>query len=120
MFNRLVAFDKKPRVRPLGIGEILWRLISKYVLRAVGKQAMAACGTANLSTGLPAGIEAAIHAVTTPVREERGDDPYVPATTPEHPDPSAPPSSAPAPPSPPAAPAPSPMVTWRARRKRLQ
>ena len=79
MFNRLVAFDMEPGVRPLGISEILRRLISKCVLLAVGKKATAACGTTNLSAGLPAGIDAAIHAVRGRAREEQVDDPHAPA-----------------------------------------
>ena len=63
MINHLVAFDKEPGVYPLEISEILRRLISKCVLRAIGKQATAAFRTANFSAGLPAGIEATIHAV---------------------------------------------------------
>ena len=65
MACRLVALDKQPGVRPVGIGEIFRRLIAKCVLAAVGHQAMEACGNLNLCAGLPAGIEGAVHATTT-------------------------------------------------------
>ena len=56
MANQLVISNNKLRVRPLGIGEILRRLIFKCVLEVVRKKATVAYGTANLSTGLPVGI----------------------------------------------------------------
>ena len=43
MACRLVALDKQPCVRPVGIGEIFRRLIAKCILVAVGHQAMEAC-----------------------------------------------------------------------------
>ena len=65
MACRLVALDKQPGVRPVGIGEIFRRLIAKCVLAAVGHQAMEACGNLKFGAGLPAGIEGAVHATTT-------------------------------------------------------
>ena len=46
-------------VMNVGIGEIFRRLIAKCIL------AMEACGNLNLCAGLPAGIEGAVHAMTT-------------------------------------------------------
>ena len=63
MANRLVALDKEPGTRPVGIGEIYRRLWAKCVLKSVGTQATAACGNFNLCAGLQAGIEGAVHAV---------------------------------------------------------
>jgi hypothetical protein len=63
MACRLVALDKQPGVRPVGIGEIYRRLLAKCVISAVGSQATAACSNYNLCAGLPAGIEGAVHAV---------------------------------------------------------
>jgi hypothetical protein len=63
MANRLVALDKQPGTRPVGIGEIYRRLWAKCLLKAIGSQATAACGNYNLCAGLQAGIEGAIHAV---------------------------------------------------------
>ena len=64
MACRLVALDKQPGVRPLGIGEIFRRAIAKCALKVCGEDAKAACGSANLCAGLEAGIEGAIHSVT--------------------------------------------------------
>jgi hypothetical protein len=54
---RLVALDKQPGVRPVGIGKIYHQLMAKYVISVIGHQATAACGNLNLCTGLPVGIE---------------------------------------------------------------
>ena len=63
MSCRLVALDKRPGVRPVGIGEMLCRALAKLVMRAVGEEAKTACGNIQLSAGLKAGIEGATHAV---------------------------------------------------------
>ena len=63
MANRLMALDKCPGVRPVGIGEIWRRLFSKCVLKEAGAEATEACGSDQLCAGLKAGIEGAVHAV---------------------------------------------------------
>eukprot|EP00957_Ditylum_brightwellii_P098296 7489607-Ditylum_brightwellii.AAC.1 len=63
MANRLAAMVKCPGTRPVGIGEILCRLIAKMVIRATGDKAKVACGNLQLCAGLEAGIEGAVHAV---------------------------------------------------------
>ena len=63
MACRLVALDKQPGVRPVGIGEIWRRAISKCALTVCGEDAKAACGSTNLCAGLEAGIEGALHSV---------------------------------------------------------
>jgi hypothetical protein len=63
MACRLVALDKCPGVRPVGIGEIYRRLFAKCILEVAGGQATMAAGNLNLCAGLPAGIEGAVHAV---------------------------------------------------------
>jgi len=60
---RLVALDKQPGSRPVGIGEIYSRLFAKCVLQLVGLEATHACGSLNLCVGLKSGIEGAVHAV---------------------------------------------------------
>jgi hypothetical protein len=64
MACRLVALDKCPGVRPVGIGEIFRRLIAKCVIRQTGHRAMEECGSFNLCAGLPAGVEGAVHALS--------------------------------------------------------
>jgi hypothetical protein len=57
MACRLIALDKSPGVRPVGMGELLRRLLAKIDLHAVGATATAACDNLNLCAGLKAGIE---------------------------------------------------------------
>ena len=63
MACRLVALDKRPGVRPVGIGETLRQALAKLVMRAAGEQAKTACGNLQLCAGLEAGIEGATHTV---------------------------------------------------------
>eukprot|EP00978_Attheya_sp_CCMP212_P041116 scaffold231684_cov46-Attheya_sp.AAC.1 len=63
MASRLVALDKQPGVRPVGIGSIFRRLFAKCLIKVIGHEATSACGNVNLCAGLPAGIEGAVHAV---------------------------------------------------------
>ncbi|KAI2507264.1 hypothetical protein MHU86_7100 [Fragilaria crotonensis] len=79
MANRLVALDKQPGTRPVGIGEVYRRLWAKCLLKAIGSQATAACGNFNLCAGLQAGIEGAVHAV----RDVFADPSLIPASPPD-------------------------------------
>ena len=63
MACRLVALDKRPGVRPVGIGETLRRALAKLVMREAWDQAKTACGNLQLSAGLEAGIEGDTHFV---------------------------------------------------------
>ena len=63
MSNRLIALDKCPGVRPVGVGEVWRRLFAKCIIKVAGGQAKDACGTSQLCAGLEAGIEGAVHAV---------------------------------------------------------
>ena len=83
MVNRLVALDKQPGTRPVGIGEVYRRLWAKCLLKAIGSQATAACGNFNLCAGLQAGIEGAVHAV----RDVFADPARIPAPPPDPPEP---------------------------------
>ena len=44
----LVALDKRPGVRPVGIGETLGRSLAKLVMRAAGDQDKTVCGNLQL------------------------------------------------------------------------
>jgi hypothetical protein len=61
--GRLVALDKCPGIRPLGIGESWNRLNAKCVLFVSVGEAKEACGVDQLCVGLEAGIEGGIHAM---------------------------------------------------------
>ena len=103
MACRLVALDKQPGVRPVGIGEVHRRLLAKLVVAAAGSDAIISCGSANLCAGLSAGIEGALHAmVDAPayLQRQRKEDaaPLQPPGPAEGDDPSTdPPSPSPTP-----------------------
>ena len=63
MSGRLIALDKSPGIRPVGIGETWRRLLAKCLLRVSGQESKAACGMDQLVGGVEAGIEGAIHAM---------------------------------------------------------
>ena len=60
---RLIALDKNPGVRPIGIGDTARRIIAKAVLHIVKTDVQDACGCVQLCGGQISGIEAAVHAV---------------------------------------------------------
>ena len=69
MSGRLVALDKQPGIRPVGVGETWRRMMAKCLLRVAGPEAKTACGTTQLAGGLEAGIDGTIHAMRV-LREE--------------------------------------------------
>ena len=60
---RLIALDKCPGVRPIGICETARRIISKAVLQVTRANLQEAAGSLQLCAGQIAGIEAAVHAM---------------------------------------------------------
>ena len=66
---RLIPLDKgsdkegNPGVRPIGIGEILRRIVGKVVVRSTREDIIAAAGPLQTCAGLKSGIEASIHAM---------------------------------------------------------
>ena len=63
MACRLIPLDKSPGVRPIGIGDILRRIIGKAVMAVIKPDVLEATGCAKLCTGQEAGCEVAVHAV---------------------------------------------------------
>ena len=61
MSVRLIALDKQPIIRPVGVGETWRRMMAKCLLRVVGTEEKAECETKHLIGGVEAGIEGAIH-----------------------------------------------------------
>ena len=61
MACRLVALDKRPRARPVGIGETFCWALAKLVMRAAGDQIKTPCGNLQLCPGLETDIEGATH-----------------------------------------------------------
>ena len=60
---RLIALDKCPGVRPIGVCETARRIISKAVLHVARADLQDAAGSLQLCAGQIAGIEAAVHAM---------------------------------------------------------
>ena len=60
---RLIALDKNPGVRPIGVGEVVRRIIGKAVLGMLKEDVQCATGYIQLCAGQECGSEAAIHAM---------------------------------------------------------
>ncbi len=60
--SRLIALDKNPGVRPIGVGEVPRRIISKAILFVIKGDIQEAAGATQLCGGQVAGIEAVVHA----------------------------------------------------------
>ena len=61
--NCLIALDKCPGVHPIGVGEIVRRIISKAVLSVIKSDVLEVAGTLQLCVGHEAECEAAIHSM---------------------------------------------------------
>ena len=61
--GRLIPLDKNPRVRSIGVGEVLRRIIAKLILRVTKHRIQECAGSLQLCAGQEAGIEAAVHAL---------------------------------------------------------
>ena len=60
---RLVALDKNPGVRPIGVCEVARRIISKAILFVIKGDIQDSAGSRQLCGGQIAGIKAAVHSV---------------------------------------------------------
>ena len=60
---RLIPLDKCPGVRPIGIGEVPRRIISKAILWLLSSDIESAAGPLQTCAGQMGGYEAAIHAM---------------------------------------------------------
>ena len=61
---RLIPLDKQPGVRPIGIGEVVRRIIGKAVMKLTKHDLQNAVGSLQLCAGQDAGCEAAVHAMS--------------------------------------------------------
>ena len=61
--NRGIALNKNPGLRPVGVGEMVRRIIGKAVMSVTGEQVQKAVGALQLCAGQPAGVKSAIHAM---------------------------------------------------------
>ena len=62
---RLIPLEKNPGIRPIGIGEVLRRIMGKAVGWVLKEDLMQAAGPLQAAGGLQGGAEAAIHAMRT-------------------------------------------------------
>ena len=70
---RLIALNKNPGVRPIGVCEVFRRLCSKAALFLMKPDIMQACGPVQACTGIPAGVEAMVHSMTAAFASEKAE-----------------------------------------------
>jgi hypothetical protein len=70
---RLIPLDKNPGIRPIGVGEVLRRIIGKTITSFLREDIKEAAGPLQVCAGYSAGAEAAIHAMSH-VFDEEGTD----------------------------------------------
>ena len=63
MACRLIALNKNPGVRPIGVAETLRRIIGKAIISTISEDLQIVAGCIQLCAGQVSGIEAAIHAM---------------------------------------------------------
>ena len=61
--SRLIPLDKCPGVRPIGVGEVVRRIVGKSVMKVVKPDLLGAVGALQLCAGQDAGHESAVHAM---------------------------------------------------------
>ena len=59
----LIPLNKNPGVRPIGIGEVPWRIIAQVVLKTVSDDLKSAAGCLQTCSGHEADCETAVHAM---------------------------------------------------------
>ena len=71
--NRGVAIDKCPGLRPVGVGEMVRRIIGKSVMAVTGSKVQEAVGALQLCAGHPVGVESAIHGMRGFITDDDSD-----------------------------------------------
>ena len=61
--GHLITLNKHPGVCPIGVCEVLRRILAKAILQVVSSDIVEVYGFLQKCSGMPAGIEAAVHAM---------------------------------------------------------
>ena len=61
---RLIPLNKNPGVRPIGVGEVIRRIIGKTIAWSLREEVQEAAGPLQVASGIKGGAEAAIHAMS--------------------------------------------------------
>ena len=67
---RLIPLDKSPGIRPIGVGEVLRRIIGKAILTVLKWDIPNVTGYQQLCLGLESGCEVAFHAIVNLFEED--------------------------------------------------
>ena len=70
---RLIPLDKNPGIRPIGIGEVLRRIVGKSISWALKSDIQEAAGPLQVASGLKSGAEAAIHFMREAFQNDESD-----------------------------------------------
>ncbi len=70
---RLIPLHKNPGVRPIGVGEVLRRIIGKLIIYTIQPQIMESAGDVQLCASQQTGCKAAVHAMSNIFAEEETD-----------------------------------------------
>ncbi|XP_066936770.1 uncharacterized protein [Clytia hemisphaerica] len=73
MASRLIPLDKNPGLRPIGIGEVLRRIIGKSIVSILKEDIKQSIGSLQVCAGQDAGCEAAVHAMRTLFEEDESE-----------------------------------------------
>lgn len=67
---RSIAIDKNPGVRPIGVGEVVHKVIAKAAIRVAKPYPLDTVGSKQLYIGQVGGEEAAIHSVRSMLKDD--------------------------------------------------
>ena len=70
MACRLISLDKSPGLRPIGIGEVLRRIMGKAVMSIFRRDVIQTAGYEQLCAGQEAGCEIAVHVIREAYKDE--------------------------------------------------
>ena len=69
----LIPLDKNPGVRPIGVGEVLRKIVGNFIRWVLKEDIQLAAGPLQTTTGLQSGAEAAIHSMRCMFEDDRTD-----------------------------------------------